>query len=149
MSRAESLTQGEVTGITGKGLVSQRLSDAPGPSALSLHWMLLALQLHSPAGWVRPRWLSDKEPACQCKRQGSITRREDPLKKGMATHSNILAWRIPWTEEPGGLPSMGVAKNWTRLSDYHFTSLYFFSLRKLTWSDHFHKNLLGTFFHMG
>ena len=32
---------------------------------------------------------------------------EDPLKKGMATHSNILAWRIPWTEEPGGLQSMG------------------------------------------
>ena len=29
--------------------------------------------------------------------------REDPLEKGMATHSNILAWRIPWTEEPGGL----------------------------------------------
>ena len=28
---------------------------------------------------------------------------EDPLKKGMATHSSILAWRIPWTEEPGGL----------------------------------------------
>ena len=28
---------------------------------------------------------------------------EDPLKKGMATHSRILAWRIPWTEEPGGL----------------------------------------------
>ena len=32
---------------------------------------------------------------------------EDPLEKGMATYSNILAWRIPWTEEPGGLPSMG------------------------------------------
>ena len=31
---------------------------------------------------------------------------EDPLKKGMATHSSILAWRIPWTEEPGGLQSM-------------------------------------------
>ena len=30
-----------------------------------------------------------------------------PLKKGMATHSNILAWRIPWTEEPGGLQSRG------------------------------------------
>ena len=29
-----------------------------------------------------------------------------PLKKGIATHSSILAWRIPWTEEPGGLPSM-------------------------------------------
>ena len=32
---------------------------------------------------------------------------EDPLEKGMATHSSILALRIPWTEEPGGLPSMG------------------------------------------
>ena len=32
---------------------------------------------------------------------------EDPLKKGMATHFSILAWRIPWTEEPGGLQSMG------------------------------------------
>ena len=31
---------------------------------------------------------------------------EDPLEKGMATHSNILAWRIPWTEEPGGSQSM-------------------------------------------
>ena len=33
--------------------------------------------------------------------------REDPLEKGMATHSSILAWEIPWTEEPGGLQSMG------------------------------------------
>ena len=32
---------------------------------------------------------------------------EDSLEKGMATHSSILAWRIPWTEEPGRLPSMG------------------------------------------
>ena len=32
---------------------------------------------------------------------------EDPLEKGMATHSSILAWRIAWTEEPGGLQSMG------------------------------------------
>ena len=32
---------------------------------------------------------------------------EDPLEKGMATHSSILAWRTPWTEEPGGLQSMG------------------------------------------
>ena len=36
---------------------------------------------------------------------------EDPLEKGMATHSNTLAWRIPVTEELGGLPSMGVAKS--------------------------------------
>ena len=35
---------------------------------------------------------------------------EDPLEKGMATHSNVLAWRIPWMEEPCGLQSMGSQK---------------------------------------
>ena len=35
---------------------------------------------------------------------------EDPLEKGMATHSSILAWRTPWTEKPGGLQSMGSQK---------------------------------------
>ena len=35
---------------------------------------------------------------------------EDPLEEGMATHPSILAWRIPWTEEPGGLWSMGSQK---------------------------------------
>ena len=43
--------------------------------------------------------------------------REDPLEEEMATHSGILAWETPWTEEPGGLQSMGVAKNQTQLSD--------------------------------
>ena len=38
---------------------------------------------------------------------GLISGWEDPLEKGMATHSSILAWRIPWTEEPGQLQSMG------------------------------------------
>ena len=40
---------------------------------------------------------------------------EDALEEGMAAHSSILAWRIPWTEEPGGLQSMGVAKSGTQL----------------------------------
>ena len=35
---------------------------------------------------------------------------EDPLEKGMATHSSILAWKIPWTEEPGRLPSMALQR---------------------------------------
>ena len=35
---------------------------------------------------------------------------EDPLEKEMATHSSILAWEIPWTEEPGGLQSMGLQR---------------------------------------
>ena len=43
---------------------------------------------------------------------------EDPLEKGMATHSSTLAWRISWTEEPGGLYIVhGVAKSPTQLSD--------------------------------
>ena len=45
---------------------------------------------------------------------------EDPLEKEMATHSSILAWKIPWTEEPGRLQSTG-SQSQTRLSD--FTSL--------------------------
>ena len=42
---------------------------------------------------------------------------EDPLEKEMSTHSSILAWGIPWTEEPGGLQSMGSRKSQTQLSD--------------------------------
>ena len=43
---------------------------------------------------------------------------EDPLEKEMTTHSSILAWRIPQTEEPGGLATVrGVSQSWTRLSD--------------------------------
>ena len=41
---------------------------------------------------------------------------EDPLEEGMVTHSNILVWRIPWTEEPGGLQSMELQSR-TQLSD--------------------------------
>ena len=52
--------------------------------------------------------------------------REDPLEKEMATHSNILAWKIPWLEEPGRPQSTGVTKSWTRLSDFTFT--FFFSI---------------------
>ena len=46
---------------------------------------------------------------------------EDTLEEEMATHSNTLAWKIPWTEEPCRLQSMGLARSRTRLSD--FTSL--------------------------
>ena len=42
---------------------------------------------------------------------------EDTLEEEMAAHSSILAWEIPWTEEPGGLQSMGLQKSWTRLSN--------------------------------
>ena len=55
--------------------------------------------MHVPGG------ASGREPACQCKTQS--LGREDPLEKGMGTHSSILAWRIPRTEGPGGLQSIG------------------------------------------
>ena len=42
---------------------------------------------------------------------------EDRLEKGMATHSRILAWRIPWTEEPGGLQYLGLQNSQMSLSD--------------------------------
>ena len=54
-----------------------------------------------------PGGLDSKEPVCNAGDPGSIPGSEDPLEKGMATNSSILAWRIPWTEEPGRLQSMG------------------------------------------
>ena len=48
-------------------------------------------------------------PAVQETRVRSLGQ-EDPLEKGMATHSSILAWRVPWTEEQGGLQSMGLQR---------------------------------------
>ena len=57
----------------------------------------------------------------QCKRlQIQFLGSEDPLEKGMAIHSSILAWRIPWTEDPGRLQSMGLQSQ-TWLSDFTFT----------------------------
>ena len=45
---------------------------------------------------------NSKESACNAGELGSIPGWEDPLEKEMATHCSVLAWRIPWTEEPGG-----------------------------------------------
>ena len=55
-----------------------------------------------------PRWLGGKESVCQCRRHGlSPWVRKTPLEKEIATHSSILSWKVPWTEEPGGLQSTG------------------------------------------
>ena len=64
---------------------------------------------------------SGKEPTCQCRRwkRHILHLRykvlslgwEDSLQEGMATHSSILAWRIPWTEESGGLQSIGLQES--------------------------------------
>ena len=61
-----------------------------------------------------PWWLSDKESACKCRRNGfDPWFVKIPLVEEMATHSSILAWEIPWGEEPGGLQSMGLQNRQT------------------------------------
>ena len=58
-------------------------------------------------------------PAVQKTRVWSLSQ-EDLLEQSMVTHSSILAWRMPWTEEPVGLQSMG-SQSWTQLSTNAFT----------------------------
>ena len=58
---------------------------------------------------------------------------EDPLEKEMATHSRILAWRVPWTEEPGGLQCMS-RKESDMTERLHF---HFFHFLGLKWGDPF------------
>ena len=73
--------------------------------------------------WGLRWWLSGKESACQCRRCRFHTWvRKTPLEEGMATHSSILAWIIPWTEEPGGLRfirSQSIGHNWRDLAHMH------------------------------
>ena len=56
---------------------------------------------------VFPGGSDSKESACNAGDLGSILGWEDPLERGMATHSSVLPWEIPWTEEPGELQSLG------------------------------------------
>ena len=90
-------------------------------SLSKLYWDFPRGPVHSPsnaagAGLI-PAWgvksfpgcASGKEPTYPCRRHETRVQslgQEDLLEKGMATYSSILAWRIPWTEEPGGLPSI-------------------------------------------
>ena len=77
-------------------------SDRNERLSLSLLWASLLAQMvkNLPAMWETQVQSLDQE---------------DPLEKGMATHSRILAWSIPWTEEPGGLLSVGLQSQ-TQLS---------------------------------
>ena len=82
----------------------------------SLSLRLLSLLCQTPP---LPSWESSSPIKASYKMQVQSLGWEDPLKKGMATHSSILAWRIPWTEEPSGLQSMGsrsVGLDWSNLA---------------------------------
>ena len=92
------------------------LQGVPGHvQSISCFWCLL------PLSYRLPGWISGKESICQCRRHGFDPRvRKIQLKKEMATHSSILAWKIPWTEEPGRLQSMSHKESdMTELLDTH------------------------------
>ena len=72
-----------------------------------LHPCLFSLWIHTEF-WGRLQTVKNL-PAMWVTRIRSLGQ-EAPLEKGMATHSSILAWRIPWTEEPGGLQSVGLER---------------------------------------
>ena len=57
-----------------------------------------------------PSGVCGKEPTCQCRRHERGGFDPDPSEEGMETDSSILVWIIPWTEEPGGLQSMGLQR---------------------------------------
>ena len=78
------------------------------------------------------RWLAFlgqlvvKNPAAKQETWVRYLGQEDPLEKEKATHSSILAWKIPWTEEPGGLQSMGVTKESDMTEQLHFLGSFAF-----------------------
>ena len=69
--------------------------------------VLWGLNYHSTLSCVLPQWLSGEEPACDAGDKVWSLGQEDPLEEGMATHSTILAWKIPWTEKLCGLQYLG------------------------------------------
>ena len=83
-------------------------------------WASLEAQMvkHLPAMWETRVWSMGQE---------------DPLEKEMATHSSVLAWKIPWMEDPGGLHTVhGFAKSRTWLSDFTFFPCGYFGYKSLT-----------------
>ena len=74
-----------------------------------------------------PQWLSNKESTCKQETQKTQVRslgQEDPLEEEMAPHSSILAWKSPWTVEPGGLQSKGLQRDTTELNNAGSAPLY-------------------------
>ena len=113
-------------------ILTNSLGDKSSETAWCLWWWLDSLKEKSSPNWLfcysfrgLPRCLSGEEYACDtgvAGDAGSNPGWEDPLEEGMATHSSIVAWRIPRTQEPGGLQFMGsqrVRHDWSDLSCTH------------------------------
>ena len=89
-----------------------------------------------------PAGSEGKESARNAQDPGSILSQEDPLMKGMATPSSILAWRIPWAEKPGGLQSMGsqrIRHDWVTNTVHFLILLIIFQHIFFTFSPTFSK----------
>ena len=86
-----------------KTIASDRILDLCGYVGI----ININYELNQELGWLSRICLPMQETRVQSLHQ------EDPLGKEMATHSSILAGKIPWTEEPGRLQSMGLQKSWT------------------------------------
>ena len=82
-----------------------------------------------------PRWPNAEESICKSGDVGSILGQKDPLEEGMAMHSSILAWRIPWTEESGGLQSIGLqsGQDWSDSACMHTRVSFNSNSRILNW----------------
>ena len=91
---------------------------APPSMGFSRQEYWSGVPLPSPISMCLINGSDGKESACNAGDPGSILSWEDPLEKETATHSSILAWRIPWTEEPDRLQSMGLWEL-ASLSDWH------------------------------
>ena len=85
----------------------QQQNEDNSSSSVGLFSGLNELVQHREHGGSFPDGSDGKEPACNAGDLDSIPRSGDPLDEGMATHSSILAWRIPWTEEADVLQSTG------------------------------------------
>ena len=92
-----------------------------------------------------PWWLSRKESDCNT---NLVLGQESPLEKEMATYFSIFAWEIPWTEEPGGLKSMGLQKSQTQLRDYTYKIIIQSNIQNYqTWKNKKQKNLESKVIH--
>jgi len=124
-ARSPPLGLTNISGVWGNTVVKAVGKLAPSLTAKGAnHFIPFRVQFGNSSWWHQASLVAQmvKNPPAMQETQVRSLGREDPLEKGMATHSNILFWRIPWTEEPGGPESMGlqtVRYNWSDLAWIH------------------------------
>ena len=124
------------------GFYSVSLNFLSIPELVASHLTTVALEyisVPSMAYLELPWWLSGEESACNSgAAQDTVWSlgQQNPLEKGTATHSSILAWKIPWIERPGGLQSTGsqiIGHHWSNLEHTHTAYLTLILFSKSSW----------------